>query len=86
VASNVVDNITFYNNYSYLAKSDQRFENSQQNVLGALIAAGKLFTYVDFAFGKNHPWIGSDYAVALAEGNPASGWNLRFNINIGYYF
>jgi hypothetical protein len=51
-----------------------------------LIASGKLFTYVDAAFGKNQPWIGPDYGRALAEGDPDAGWELRFNINIGYYF
>ena len=30
-----------------------QFNDSQQNVLGALVTAGSLFTYVDFAFGKN---------------------------------
>jgi hypothetical protein len=55
-------------------------------VIGVLIAAGKLFTYVDFAFGKNHAWIGPDYTLGFAEGNPSAQWEMRFNVNIGYYF
>jgi hypothetical protein len=51
-----------------------------------LFTAGRLLTYVDFAFGKNQPWIGPNYGAALAEGDPAADWELRFNINIGYYF
>jgi len=81
-----LDSITFYNDFSYLRKSEDSFTDSAQNVLGALVAAGKLYTYIDAAFGKNHPWIGPDYGRALAEGDPDAGWELRFNINIGYYF
>jgi hypothetical protein len=80
------DSITFYNDFSYLKKSDDAFTDSAQNVLGALVAAGKLYTYIDAAFGKNHPWLGPDYGRALAEGDPEADWELRFNINIGYYF
>jgi hypothetical protein len=81
-----LESIAFYNNYSYLAKRESLFEDSQQEVLGMLFTAGRLLTYVDFAFGKNQPWIGPNYGAALAEGDPAADWELRFNINIGYYF
>ena len=81
-----LETIGFYNNYSYLAKRDSQFKDSQQNVLGMVLGAGRLLTYIDFAFGKNHPWIGPSYGSALAEGDPAAGWESRFNINIGYYF
>ena len=81
-----IESLTFYNNYSYLLKSESQFNDSQQNVLGTLVTAGSLFTYIDFAFGKNQPWIGPDYGQALAEGNVDNDWELRFNINIGYYF
>ena len=82
----LVDSLTFYDNFSYLKKSEQSFADSQQNVVGVLIASGKVFTYVDAAFGKNHPWLGPDYGRALAEGDPEARWELRFNINVGYYF
>ena len=51
-----------------------------------LVTAGRLLTYFDFAFGKNHPWLGPDYGSALAAGDPNADWELRFNINIGYYY
>ena len=81
-----LESIMFYNNYSYLAKRESRFEDSQQNVLVMLLSAGHLLTYVDFAAGKNQPWLGPNYGSALAEGSPAADWELRFNINIGYYY
>ena len=82
----IVDSIAFYNDYSYLAKDVIGYEDSQQNVLGLLVTTGRLLTYVDFAFGKNHPWVGPNYGFALAEGDPNADWELRFNINIGYYY
>jgi hypothetical protein len=86
VGSKLVDSLTFYNDFSTVRKTDRSFADSFQNVIGVLIASGKLFTYVDAAFGKNQPWIGPNYGRALAEGDPEAGWELRFNINIGYYF
>jgi len=86
IKNKTFDSITFYNDFSYLKKSEDSFTDSAQNVLGALVAAGRLVTYIDAAFGKNHPWIGPDYGRALAEGDSGAGWELRFNINIGYYF
>ena len=81
-----VDSLMFYNNYSYLRKREDGFADSQQNVLGMLMTVDRLLVYFDAAFGKNHPWIGSNYGLALAEGVPNADWELRFNINIGYYF
>lgn len=81
-----LDALTFYNDYSVLLKSDDDFYNSHQNVTGMLISAGPTYTYVDFAVGRNHPWLGPFYGSGLAAGDPDDGWHGRFNINIGYYF
>ncbi len=79
-----LDSLTLHSDYSYLRKDD--FVNSQQYVLGSLISTGRLLTYVDFAFGKNHSWLGPDYGNAFANADPDAGWHLRFNMNFGYYF
>ena len=81
-----IDSVKIYANYSRLMKDIDGFPDSQQFVVGSLVAAGPLWTYFDFAFGKNHPWLGPEYGAALAEGAPAADWELRFNINVGYYF
>jgi hypothetical protein len=78
--------VQFYNDYTYMAKSEAGYEDTQQNVLGSLISAGPLYIYLDVASGKNHPWLGPDYGIALAEGGVEDEWNTRFNVNIGYYF
>lgn len=105
-----VSNITFYNDYTYTDKKGSRtyggekfsFVNTEQNVLGALLSAGKIYTYIDWAAGKNHPWLTEYFggqALGVGHGidpsKPVSStnkpntdprWNSRFNINIGYYF
>ncbi|MFB6457360.1 hypothetical protein ACE38W_18950 [Chitinophaga sp. Hz27] len=81
-----ISSLTFYNDYSYMDKKVTGFEDSQMNVLGCMITAGHIFTYIDWAAGKNHPWLGPVWDDALAAGTPGEKWHSRFNINIGYYF
>jgi len=69
-----------------LEKPNTNFETSYMNVLGTLVSAGNVYTYIDFAAGKNQPWLGKSWTSAFAEGTPDEKWQMRFNINIGYYF
>lgn len=78
--------VTFYENYSYMNKPQAGYTDSQMNVLGGMISAGNLVTYVDWAAGNNQPWLGPEWQNGLSSGNPESKWHSRFNINIGYYF
>lgn len=80
-----LDEVTFYYDYSALYKDVGGFPHSRQNVLGAAWTLGKWLVYTDLAFGKHHPFIGSDYGTALGAGGDDE-WHRRFNINIGYYF
>ncbi len=86
VAWGPISSLTFYDDYSVLSKTESSYEDSQQNVLGVLVAGSGMYTYVDFAMGKNQPWLGPDYGGALAAGNPDADWENRFNVNLGYYF
>ncbi|NML38253.1 hypothetical protein HHL17_13690 [Chitinophaga sp. G-6-1-13] len=81
-----VSALTFYNDYSYMQKQGKGLHNSQMNVLGCMITAGHIFTYIDWAAGKNHPWLGPVWDEALATGTPDARWHSRLNLNIGYYF
>lgn len=78
--------VTFYENYSYMNKPQSGFADSQMNVLGGMVTAGNLVTYIDWASGRNQPWLGPEWQNALSSGNSDSKWHSRFNINIGYYF
>ena len=67
-------------------KANDSYEDSFMNITGVLVTAGNVYTYVDLAQGKDHPWIGPAWTNGLASGTPDAEWETRFNINIGYYF
>lgn len=81
-----VSNLQFYNDFGYMQKRNSTFEDSYMNVTGVLISAGNLYTYVDYAAGYNHSWLGGNFIDDFAAGNPDAKWEARFNINFGYYF
>ncbi|WP_041791733.1 hypothetical protein [Stigmatella aurantiaca] len=82
----ILSRISFYNDFNLLKKVKAGYATVYQNTTGALIHTGPVFTYVDLATGKNHPWLGTNYNDALATGSPSAPWETRFNINTGYYF
>ena len=105
-----VSGVQAYVDYTLMDKANSNFENTHHLVPGFLISAGGVYTYVDFALGKNQPWLTDDFGVGLGQGRTYSGtqgdkyysndpadqgtpvptsdldWNLRFNVNVGYYF
>lgn len=81
-----ISNLQVYNDFGYMEKPVAGFENSIMNVTGVLVTAGQVYTYIDFAAGKNHSWLGPDWTSAFAAGNADAELEMRFNINIGYYF
>ncbi|MFK7936417.1 MAG: hypothetical protein AB8G22_23080 [Saprospiraceae bacterium] len=78
--------LQLYNDYSYMAKNNAEWADTQMNVLGILVSADPVYLYIDFASGLHHPWLGSQWAEALTTGDSANDWEHRFNINFGYYF
>ncbi|WP_321479020.1 hypothetical protein [uncultured Bacteroides sp.] len=82
----LLQSIRFYNDFSMFDKHNKEFKDSYQNVTGCMLSMGPVYTYVDYALGKNHAWLGSEWNEAFAAGSPSSKWNARFNINMGYYF
>ncbi len=81
-----ISNIRVYNDFGYMDKAMDDFEDSLMNVTGAMVTAGNVYTYIDFAAGKDQPWLGPTWTNALASGTEDANWEMRFNINIGYYF
>ncbi len=76
-----VTNLTFYNDYNVMTnKSGGLSEDTVMNVTGVLATAGSLYTYIDFASGKNQPFINGSLAGDSTE------TNSRLNINFGFYF
>lgn len=82
----IISQIKLYNDFGYLDKSVDEFDDSIMNTIGMMLTVGQIYTYIDVATGKNQAWLGSNWTNAFASGNTKEGWETRFNINIGYYF
>lgn len=81
-----VSALQFYNDFGYMQKENKNFEDSYMNVTGVLVTAGSIYTYIDYAAGYNHSWLGGNFIDDFSFGAPNATWEARFNINIGYYF
>ncbi len=81
-----ISSIQFYNDYTLTDKTVSSFTDTQQNILGFLTVAGGVYTYFDVAMGKNQPWITQNFGKGLGIGDSEADWNIRYNINFGYYF
>lgn len=86
VNKGVLDKISLYNDFSMMDKSEKGFHDSYQNVTGCLLSMGSIYTYIDYALGKNHAWLGDVWSNAFVQGTDSKKWHARFNINLGYYF
>lgn len=79
--------ITVYADYSVVAKDAAGYRDSQQQVLGVSFApVDKVFVYVDYLRGRQHPYIGPNFSTGLAEGGVDDSWHERVNVNVGVYF
>ncbi len=79
-----ITSLTFYNDFSMFDKDKSNFYTTYHNITGVAISAGDLYTYVDYANGKNDPWLGQ--YTGLGQGVKEAKWKTRFNINFGFYF
>lgn len=78
--------LEFYNDFGYMDKQHVSFTDSFMNVTGVLVTTGQIFTYIDYAAGYNHSWLGGNFVDDFSQGDADAKWEARFNINIGYYF
>ncbi|GAB3008404.1 outer membrane beta barrel protein [Cyclobacterium sediminis] len=81
-----ISSLKIYNDFGYMQKKKEDFDDSIMNVTGLLITAGNIYTYIDYAAGLNHSWLGGNFVDDFSRGTPEAGWEARFNVNIGYYF
>jgi len=75
-----------YIDYTMIDKKNEAFYDTEHLIPGFLISAGGIYTYVDYAMGKNQPWLTDSFGKGLGSGVEDPDWNKRFNVNIGYYF
>lgn len=81
-----ITNIQAYVDYTFVDKVRNEYADMQQLVPGILVSAGPVYTYIDYAMGKNQPWLNPSFGKGMGVGDPDAKWMKRFNINIGYYF
>ena len=81
-----ISNLQFYVDYTMIDKAEDSFYDTEHLVPGMLVTAGSIYTYVDYAMGKNQPWLTGSFGKGLGTGVEDPDWNTRFNVNIGYYF
>ncbi len=86
VNKKILSNVLIYDDFAYLDKNVQSFDYSASNTLGVLLVLGKIYTYVECIFAKNHPWFGGDWQQSFATGTIDARWETKLNINVGYYF
>ncbi len=70
---------------------EDNFQPTIQNITGVLVTAGPVYTYFDIAQGVNHPWLTDSFGMGVGPGFEdldmgETEFNVRFNINIGFYF
>ncbi|PLX14733.1 MAG: hypothetical protein C0599_18315 [Salinivirgaceae bacterium] len=61
-----------YIDLSLIEKLHYDFENTYHVIPGFLIQAGPIYAFVDFAMGKNHPWLTDDFGVGMDQGRTYS--------------
>lgn len=81
-----ISSLRLYNDFGYMQKKKADFDDSIMNVTGLLITAGNIYTYIDYAAGLNHSWLGGNFIDDFSSGTSETDWEARFNVNIGYYF
>lgn len=86
IDTKLIKHLEIYNDFGYMNKREKGFTDSYMNVFGVLFSSGPIYTFVDYAAGYNHSWLGGNFADDFGVGDPDAKWEARFNINIGYYF
>jgi hypothetical protein len=81
-----ISSVQPYIDYTYVNKKKDEFYDTEHLIPGFLVSAGPVYMYVDYAMGKNQPWLTDDFGKGLGSGVEDAEWNKRFNINLGYYF
>jgi hypothetical protein len=75
-----------YNDYSYMQKDENSFEDSQINITGCVADMGPFWTWIDLINGKN-AWYLNDSETDSGFGpGGTDDWETRFNVSFEWYF
>ena len=86
VFKNVRDslNVTPYVVFSGFNKKEQRFDDSQRNIVGVALDYKKITLYTEYLISKNDPFVGGA-GTSLATGDDGK-WNKLLNVMLIYSF
>jgi hypothetical protein len=78
-----IETLQVYVDYTLFDKCNSDFENTYHLIPGFMIKAGNVYTYADFAFGKNEPNFTEDYGIGLGKGRT---WSNNPDDKEKYYY
>lgn len=81
-----IERLNVYNNYSYMRKDENSFEDSQINDTGCVVAMGPFWIWIDFILGKNAWYLNDSEANSGFGRGGTDDWEKRFNMNFEWYF
>ncbi|MEA1875209.1 MAG: hypothetical protein U9N51_12405 [Bacteroidota bacterium] len=62
-----IKSIQPYVDFTMIDKVNPDYVDTYHLIPGALISAGPIYCYVDFAMGKNQPWLTDNFGVGLGQ-------------------
>lgn len=77
-----ISKIQPYIDLSLIEKLHTNFENTYHIIPGFLVQSGPIYAFIDFAMGKNHPWLTDDFGVGLDQGRT---YDTQAPSNYDYY-
>jgi hypothetical protein len=81
-----ISKLTFYSDNTIIDPDEGSWDNTWQNVVGCMISAGPVYTYIDVISAENMPFMGGSMVDNADGWQSSNNRNTRININVGYYF
>jgi hypothetical protein len=79
-----LDSITLYSDNTFIDSAAGNQPNSWQNVVGASLASGPIYTNIDVISAENMIFSGGNMVDKTVDNNDER--TTRFNLNVGYYW
>ena len=83
-----ISKLTFYSDNTIIQADNEGkdWDQTWQNVVGCMISAGPVYTYIDIISAENMPFMGGSMVDNADGWQSSNNRNTRININVGYYF
>jgi len=83
-----ISKLTFYSDNTIIQADNEGkdWDQTWQNVVGCMISAGPVYTYIDIISAENMPFMGGSMVDNADGWQSSNNRNTRININFGYYF